>query len=263
MLIALISFVLLLNELKRRLQAQALLETRAHTLTIANNELQQISQVTSHDLQEPLRKIRTLSDVLVLKFAENLPEEAKSMLERIDKNSIQIRDLANKNERESKNIDLNRILLNTQKELAVVIKNKNALFFISPLPVIRGFEDQLHILFKELITNSIKFSKENIEPQITITGNLVRGDQLPRTLKLSDRSFNVISIYDNGIGFENQYADKVFVLFQKLHGNNFLYKGKGIGLAFCQRIMTNHEGFIIASGEVGKGAVFQLYFPIG
>ena len=83
---------------------------------------------------------------------------------------------------------------------------------------------------------------------------------LSQDTKYGERNFNVISIYDNGIGFENEFSHEVFILFQKFHGSNSPYKGKGIGLAICQRIMANHGGFITATGEAGKGATFQLYF---
>jgi signal transduction histidine kinase len=269
-IIALISFILLLNELKQRLAAQALLETRVNILARANSELQQIAHVTSHDLQEPLRKIRTFIDALRSKYETNLPEEAQSMLQRVDKNANDIKELvsdladftnlANKEEK-AKDIDLNKILLDTQKELGGTILSKKAQLTVSPLPRINGFEDQLRILFRELITNALKFSRENVTPEIMITGNLVNGNQMGADMKFGDRNFYVLSLYDNGMGFEPEYYHKIFILFQKLHGSDPRYKGKGIGLAICQRIMANHDGFITASAEPDKGATFQLFFP--
>ncbi len=271
-MIGLASFILLLRELKQRLAVQSLLETRVNTLGQANAELQQIAHITSHDLQEPLRKIRTFIDALQSKFPNDLPDEAKVMLERVDKNANYIRELvadlsdfvglANNEEDRLPDVDVNKILFNVQKEQSAAMALKQAQIQISALPRVSGFEKQMHILFRELFTNALKFSKPGHPLEITITGNLVTGKQLPQDFKFGDRNFNVISIYDNGIGFDEQYAHKIFILFQRLHGSNSSYKGKGIGLAICQRIMANHDGFITAAGQEGKGATFQLYFPI-
>ena len=272
MVTATVSFILLLKELKQRLAAQSQLEKRVNTLAQVNAELQQIAHVTSHDLQEPLRKIRMFIDALRIKFASNLPDEANIMLQRLDKNVTYIRamvadlsdfaDLAHNDEKKFADVDLNKILSDVQGELTSIISPKKGTFSISVLPRIGGFEKQLHTLFKELLTNALKFSHEDKPVEMVITGNIVNGKMVTHDLKFGNRNFNVVSVQDNGIGFENEYAEKIFVLFQKLSGNDSLSKGKGIGLAICQRIMANHGGFITASGEIGKGATFQLYFPI-
>jgi light-regulated signal transduction histidine kinase (bacteriophytochrome) len=271
-LIALISFILLLQELKQRLAAQAQLETRVKILAQTNAELQQIAHVTSHDLQEPLRKIRTFIDALLSKFKDEVPEEAKAMLGRVDKNANYIRDLvadlsdfaslASNDEKKTADIDLNRVLLQTQKDFAPEIQLANAICTVAPLPRVGGYEKQLSLLFKELISNALKFSKEDVPLELTITGTLINGRQLPKDMKFGERNFNVITLYDNGIGFEKEYAKKIFILFQKLHGTGSRYPGKGIGLAICQRIMANHDGFITALADPGIGATFQLYFPV-
>jgi light-regulated signal transduction histidine kinase (bacteriophytochrome) len=160
-------------------------------------------------------------------------------------------------------VDLNKIVLDVQQELTSVIEKKNPKIKISALPVLKGYPDQLHLLFRELLDNALKFSQENIDPIITITANQVRGDQLEivNAEKYDQKSFIVINIYDNGIGFENEYDKKIFILFQRLHSQDSPYEGRGIGLAICQRIMSNHNGFIAANGEVDSGATFRLYFP--
>jgi signal transduction histidine kinase len=272
-IIAFISFILLLQELKQRLESQTQLEIKFHALNQSNAELQQIAHVTSHDLQEPLRKIRTFSDVLISKYSHILKEEGKIIMDRIGYNSFRmqqlIADLSSftslaASEGTMTMVDLNKIAFDAQQELAKAIEKKNPKIKISALPVLKGYPDQLHLLFRELLDNSLKFSQDNIDPIITITANQVRGDQLEIVdrKKYEQRNFLVINIYDNGIGFENEYAKKIFVLFQRLHAQDSAYEGRGIGLAICQRIMSNHNGFIAASAEVDNGATFRLYFPI-
>jgi signal transduction histidine kinase len=271
-IIAFISFILLLQELRQRLESQTLLETRFNALNQSNAELQQIAHVTSHDLQEPLRKIRTFSDVLISKYNHILKDEGKIIIERINYNSFRmqqlIADLSSftslaTTEGTMVMVDLNKIAFDVQQELTSVIEKKKPKIKISALPVLRGYPDQLHLLFRELLDNSLKFSQDNSDPIITITANQVRGDQLEivNTKKYEQKNFVVINIYDNGIGFENEYEKKIFILFQRLHSQDSPYEGRGIGLAICQRIMSNHNGFIAAYGEVDNGATFRLYFP--
>jgi len=271
-IIAFISFILLLQELRQRLASQNLLETKFHALNQSNAELQQIAHVTSHDLQEPLRKIRTFSDVLISKYNDTLKDEGKLILDRIGHNTSRMQELISDlssftslavSEGKMVMVDLNKIVLDVQQELSESITLKNPKISISPLPLLKGYRHQLHILFRELLDNALKFSQNGIGPLITITANQVRGDQLETSdKKYESRDFMVINVYDNGIGFEKEYAAKIFVLFQRLHAQDSQYPGKGIGLAVCQRIMSNHNGFITASGEVDKGSIFHLYFPL-
>jgi signal transduction histidine kinase len=271
--IAFISFILLLQELRQRLESQTLLETKFHALNQSNAELQQIAHVTSHDLQEPLRKIRTFSDVLISKYSHILKDEGKIIMDRINHNSFRmqqlIADLSSftslaATEGTMTMVDLNKIAFDVQQELNTVIEQKKPKIKISALPVLKGYPDQLHLLFRELLDNSLKFSQENIDPIITITANQVRGDQMEvdNPKRYEQRNFVVINIYDNGIGFEHEYSKRIFILFQRLHSQDSPYDGRGIGLAICQRIMSNHNGFIVANGEVDNGATFRLYFPI-
>lgn len=134
---------------------------------------------------------------------------------------------------------------------------------IQTMPVFKGYANQLLILFKALFDNSLKFSKEGVGPVITITNEITSGEELKGiNKKLTDKKFNCITFADNGIGFDNQFIDKMFRIFQRLHAQQSGYDGKGIGLAICQRIMANHEGYIIAHGEPQVGATFKLFFPI-
>jgi light-regulated signal transduction histidine kinase (bacteriophytochrome) len=271
-IIAFISFILLLQELRQRLESQNLLETKFHALNQSNAELQQIAHVTSHDLQEPLRKIRTFSDVLISKYGDSMKSDGQLIIDRIGQNTFRMQQLIADlssftslviSEGKMSMVDLNKIVLEVQQDLSEQIVSKKSKINVSTLPVLRGYPHQLHILFRELLDNALKFSQEGLDSAITITANQVRGDQLEtKNRKFESRNFIVINIYDNGIGFEKEYADKIFILFQRLHPQDSPYPGKGIGLAICQRIMSNHNGFATASAEVDNGATFHLYFPL-
>ncbi|CAN5248422.1 hypothetical protein BH09BAC3_BH09BAC3_19190 [soil metagenome] len=265
---SLLSFVLLMKELKQRTVAQNLLETRFHALNRSNAELQQIAYVTSHDLQEPLRKIRTFSDALIIKFQGRVPEDMMPIIRRIDANASRMRELIadlsafislSTPDGKIKDVNLTEAIQNVEKKLAASILESKTTITVPSLPTISGYSQQLEMLFTELISNSIKFSKPDINLEIKISSRIMDGKE-EKALN-PERNYLMISISDNGIGFEKEYASKIFILFQKLHNEEDIYEGKGLGLALCQRIMANHEGFITASGEIGLGATFNLYFP--
>ncbi len=122
---------------------------------------------------------------------------------------------------------------------------------------------QLKILFKALLDNSLKFTRDGVKPVITISCDTINGHELSDiNPNLLQKKFYRITCSDNGIGFDNQFMTKIFRIFQRLHAPESDYEGKGIGLAICQRIMANHEGYIIAHGEPGMGAKFKLFFPV-
>lgn len=267
-LVSFISFILLMQEMKQRTAAQSLLETRFHALNQSNAELRQIAHVTSHDLQEPLRKIRIFSDALVIKFLGKLPEDVVSILKRINSNAYRMSELVadlsaftslSNPDGKIANVNLATILANVQTSMSTEIQQKKVTLTVSGLPSIMGYSYQLNMLFKELITNAIKFSKPGIDPIITIEGTNIAGTH--KELLNSNLLYLVITVTDNGIGFEKEYANKIFILFQKLHSPE-AYEGKGLGLSLCQRIMANHKGFITASSEIDQGSSFKLYFPV-
>jgi light-regulated signal transduction histidine kinase (bacteriophytochrome) len=143
------------------------------------------------------------------------------------------------------------------------IKEKAASVQFHHLPVIKGYDSQLKILFKALLDNSLKFTRQGVHPVITICCDVMNGYELSGiNPNLLHKKFYRITCSDNGIGFDDQFITKIFRIFQRLHTQESAYDGKGIGLAICQRIMANHEGYIIAHGETGLGAQFKLFFPI-
>ncbi|MEJ0056967.1 MAG: CHASE3 domain-containing protein [Bacteroidota bacterium] len=200
-IISITAIVSLMQELKQRTAAQSLLETRFHALNRSNAELQQIAYVTSHDLQEPLRKIRTFSDALVLKYQDKVPDEVMAILKRIDANAFRVRELVadlsaftslSNPDGKIASADLAAIIETVQKDLSESIENKKAVITVSSLPVIQGYHQQLLILFTELLTNSLKFSKPGVDPVISITTSNVPGNT--NELLNSSRNYLVVSV---------------------------------------------------------------------
>lgn len=267
--ITLISFFYIIREIKIRVKYQKELEKRLQELNRSYAELEQFTFVASHDLQEPLRKIRTFSDRLLSKYSPQLDPKARIIIERMDHSAGRLQELIldvtnfsaliNKEENTSV-VDLNEILTNTLEEFAGPVRQGNINVLADQLPIITGYRKQLQLLFTSLIDNAIKFSNTSPTPTLKIIYSTVKkenGYVMPMV-----RDYHKISVEDNGIGFENEFAEKIFIIFQRLHTQQSSYTGKGIGLAIAQRVMVNHDGFIIAKGYPGKGAEFSFYFPV-
>ena len=266
-----ISFLVILKEYRQRSKYQKQLEQKMLEVNSYNVELEQIAFATSHDLQEPLRRIRTFSDRLLWKYRDNLNEDGKMILSRIDYSARRMQglleDLMNftnlvRGGEQLSVVDANKLIESVVEYLKQEIEVKRATIHIGQLPNITGFEKQLFLMFKSLIDNAIKLSKPGIPPVVTIQCVQTTGEDLVQIdKKLLKKHFIRISVQDNGIGFSNEFTQKIFLIFQRLHAGNE-YEGKGIGLAMVERVMTNHNGYILASAEVDKGALFNLYFPV-
>lgn len=156
-------------------------------------------------------------------------------------------------------VALDSILSQIQDDLEITIRDKNALIQVSRLPTIEAIPGQMHQLFQNLISNALKFTT-NRRPIVTIEGSSLNPAQKAE-FGISGNDYVLICIRDNGIGFEPQYREKIFGMFQRLHGRN-QYEGTGIGLTICRRIVDNHQGFLTAEGQPGEGALFQIVLPI-
>lgn len=270
----LLFFRLLYLELRRRISFQLTLEQKLTELEHANAELEQFAFVTSHDLQEPLRKIQAFSERLKVKNGEQLSSDGITNLLKISQSAARMQQLindllifsrtANMRERVFENINLNEVLKEVQDEFQEMIDEKKATIISDVLPHIHGIRFQMVQLFSNLISNAIKYAKADENPVIEIECQKVNGAELDiegvRDLQRQN-TFYQISFKDNGIGFEAEYAEKIFVIFQRLH-NRTEYDGTGIGLALCRRIVTNHNGFILAESRPRhSGAVFYVYLP--
>lgn len=268
-IITLLAFFYIIREIKIRLKYQKELERRILELNRSYAELEQFTFVASHDLQEPLRKIRTFSDRLLSKYSLQLDPKARDIIERMDVSAGRlqelIHDIANfsaliNNEEIASIVDLNEILDKVLTECNPAIVQRNVQVYRDQLPVLTGYSRQLHVLFAALIDNAIKFSTVSETPIVKIKYGFVEKGMVTRTSSLT-QDYHRISIEDNGIGFDNEFAEKIFMIFQRLHTQQSKYRGKGMGLAIAQRVMVNHNGFILAKGNPEKGAEFSLFFP--
>ena len=273
LLFLLIFFRILYRELKRRFKVQLMLEQNITELKRANIELEQFSNIASHDLQEPLRKIRTFSERLLRKYDDNLDEDGKFSITRINDAALRMQALINDlltfsyvtniNERNYESVDLNKVIVAIKEELTLMISDKKTEINIIPavLPNLNAIPFQIHQLFSNLISNAIKYSREGINPIINVTHDVVMGNELGNIEGISPNNYyHHFMVIDNGIGFDNKYSEKIFIIFQRLHTRSE-YDGTGIGLAICRRIVTNHKGIINVESQEGVGSTFHIYLP--
>ena len=263
-----VTYSMLARAYKRSLQLQNLLEQNVKELNRSNSELEQFAYVASHDLQEPLRKLRTFGNMIQLKEKDRLSPEGNELLERMQffgarmqrliEDLLTFSRMINK-EKETFPVDLNRLIADVKNTMLDINRNKEILIQWVSLPVVSGYEFQLIQLFQNLISNSIKYSKTGEKIRIDITSKIISGNLIPNVLD-RDRNavFYKISVIDNGIGFENEYSEKIFNIFQRLHGKSE-YEGTGIGLAICKRVVENHNGYINASSQPGQGTIINVY----
>ena len=271
-LVTLVLFFLMINELRRRIKFQSELQVKLFDLRRSHIELEEIAYAASHDLQEPLRKIQIFSNMLMLQQAGRMNQENQEILERIygsaNKMQTLVADLLSltslsRIDQVKTEVDLNRVLQYLVIDMDETIKGKNAIINICNLPIIIAYDKQIKLLFAALLDNSLKFTREGVQPLIQISSAIVSGKELAdNNPNLRHEKFYCIKIEDNGVGFDNQFMSKMFKVFQHLGASGGEHSGKGIGLAICQRIMANHEGYIIAEGKPGMGASFQISFPI-
>lgn len=235
----------------------------------SNKELIEFNYAASHDLQEPLRKIQTFISRVNEAEKNNLSDKGKEYLERIIKASTRMRVLiddllqysrTNKSDALFEDIDLNEILEDVKSDFSEMILENNTTINAPILPHINGIPYQISQLFMNLIGNSIKYRKQNEDPIITITYEKVKTkeDNIPDE---SHSEFHKIVFSDNGIGFEAEYAERIFLLFNRLHAKSE-YPGTGVGLAICKKIISNHNGYIKAVGSPNEGASIIVYIPV-
>jgi signal transduction histidine kinase len=265
-------FTLTFDNISKEKRTEFDLHNYLMALRRSNRELEEFAYVASHDLQEPLRKILSFIDRLRLKSYDTLNADSRTYIDRIINSATRMRTLINdlltysragRTEAGIVKVDLNVLVRQILSDLEVIIQQKNATVITSDLPVIESTEVQMQQLFQNLISNALKFSDKSRTPLITIhseylrsaSGISITGDQV------NESSWCRLTISDNGIGFENQYANRILELFQRLHGRSE-YEGTGIGLAICKKIVNALHGTIVAQGNPGQGAIFTILLPL-
>lgn len=244
------------------------IEDRNKELELTNKELSAFNYVASHDLQEPLRKIETFLSRLEDKDFETLSEDGKLCTQKIKSSTnrmrILIEDLlqfsqTTKTEKAFEKSDLNELFENAKLAMLQKIEETLTTVHCNNMPMLTVIPFQIQQLFTNLINNSIKYRKVNQPVHIKITSKLVPENSDNR-LPNNNQKYYQIDVEDNGIGFEQIYAENIFTLFKRLH-NKDEYEGSGIGLAICKKIVENHDGFIFAYGIPNQGTVFSIFLP--
>ncbi len=261
-----------MHDISVRKEQEARLNELLEELERSNEDLQQFAYVASHDLQEPLRKIRAFGDRLKDVDFNDPENNAELYIERMQDGAMRmqilIQDLlafsrVSRGEGELESVDLNILLNTVLSDIELSVEQNNAEIVADELPIIEnGNRNHLQRLLQNLLTNAIKFRKPDTPPKVIISHQIIRGDKLDPVFGQfeADQQFHVISVKDNGIGFDQKYVEKIFTIFQRLHGRS-TYKGTGIGLAVCRKICENHKGFIWAFGKPDEGSEFVFGLP--
>ncbi len=250
-------------------KSKFILEEKNKNLIAINAELESFNQIVSHDLQEPLRKIQMFISRLEGGEIDNITERGKDYFSKIKISANRMQNLMmdlvaySRTIKENKifsPVELSEMLDDVIQELAINIEEKKAEITIKKLPKISGIPFQIHQLFVNLITNSLKYSKDNVPPIIKIyTGKIKHGETF-NGIEITDKKYHKIIVSDNGIGFKQEFSEKIFILFKRLETQSS-YTGTGLGLAICKKVVENHNGFIKAKGDPDKGATFTIYLP--
>ena len=247
-----------------------LIELRNKELEQNNKELTEFNHVASHDLQEPLRKIQTFISRIEQKEKDTLSETAKGYFEKILEASNRMRILiddllqysrTNRSEKTFELTNLHTTASNAITELSENIAEKKAQINFEKLHKVQGIPFQLEQLFINIIGNSLKYSKPDEPAVVTITSKKIKASKAPKLKDNSKKEYIKITFKDNGLGFEQEYAEKIFLLFNRLHGKKE-FPGTGVGLAICKKIVENHKGYIFAKGKPNEGAAFEIYLPV-
>lgn len=256
------------NQEKLRIRSKQL-EQKNIDLEKANKELETFTYISSHDLQEPLRKIKTFITLLLREEEQKLSPEGKTYLQKTSETAMQMQQLIDdllsyayikSGEKKFKQTNLTKIVEEVIKDFEIPITEKKAVIKADGLCEANIIRIQFRQLLHNLISNSLKFAHPEREPRIIIKSEIAPGSKLNDDL-LPNINYCHLSVADNGIGFDPQYKDLIFEVFQRLYTKDE-YEGTGMGLAICKRIVENHKGIITATGKPGKGATFEVYIPV-
>jgi signal transduction histidine kinase/CHASE3 domain sensor protein len=256
--------VIIFHNIDEQVKAKREINNYVQELKQANEQLKHFTFISSHDLQEPLRKIQIFSNKLIEKFSDN--KATLNDLKKIKSSATRMSDLITSitkyshlhvSETVLQYVDLNTIYQKVQADLSTQIKEKQAVIKVDNLPTIKCDPSQMYQLFINLISNSIKFCRKSPEIDITCTEQV--GIKVIESSG-NDNKYYLLKFSDNGIGFKNEFSDKLFLIFQRLHDTNS-FPGIGIGLAICHKIVENHKGRIMAYSKENEGSTFDVYLP--
>ena len=272
-----IGFSKVTHDLTHKKEADDLLMKNAAQLEQSNIELEKMNKelksfayVSSHDLQEPLRKIQTFAARVIEREQNNLSDLGKDYLHRMQNAARRMQTLiedllsysrASTAERQFEKTDLNKIIDEVKRDLREEIQQKQAIITATGLGELNIIPFQFKQLLHNLISNSLKFSTAEKAPLIEIKGEKIVGADMKNPKADNRKKYYRLSVTDNGIGFDENYSEKIFEVFQRLHGRAE-YTGTGIGLAIVKKIVENHSGFITAKSVLNKGATFDIYIPV-
>ncbi len=264
------NIVKLQTEVTERKITQQKLENNKEELQRSNQELERFASIAAHDLQEPLRKIQAFGDRLVTR-SDGLDERGQDYLQRMQNaakrmqgliNDLLIFSRASRQQSKPKKTDLMKIMGEILDDLEIRIQQKMAKVESAELPTVMANRTQMRQVFQNLISNSLKFHQQDVNPIVKIDcRSVVDIDASSKTSESSEPGFYCFSVADNGIGFDEQYKETIFNVFQRLHGRSE-YEGNGIGLSIVRKIIENHGGKIWVDSEAGKGTTFFLTLPI-
>jgi PAS domain S-box-containing protein len=245
------------------------LQDSNHALEDSNHDLQQFASVASHDLQEPLRKIQIFSNLLRDNYGNSFPEESQRWLNKIIDSAGRMKtliiDILNYSRLSSHisqfdEIDLNLLVKDVLDDFDLIVLEKKANINVGKLPVVTVNKGQIRQVFQNIISNALKFVQAGQLPEIHISAKRIAEKDFSGR-EMPDGPFCLISIKDNGIGFNEQYADNIFALFERLHSKD-QYEGTGIGLSIARKIIEKHDGLIDVKSKEGEGSEFMIILPM-
>lgn len=258
------------SDISDRKRAEEVLARQAQELARSNAELEQFAYVASHDLQEPLRKIQAFGDRLVENTRNSLSERALDYLNRMQdaagRMKVLINDLLTFSRVTSRGqpfvqVDLNKVVQEVLSDLEAWVDQNGARVEVSNLQLIDADPTQMRQLFQNLISNGIKFHRKDVYPMVKVDCKLLKSNELGANGMAQGGEFCRLTVEDNGIGFDEKYLDRIFTVFQRLHGRGE-YGGTGIGLAICQKVVQRHGGSITATSTPGQGSTFVVTLPV-
>ncbi len=249
--------------------SKALFDQQTEKLNLANKELEEFAYIASHDLQEPLRKITTFIQRLQQKLTDTGDEDVDLYIQRIQVSAGNMRTLidnllefsrAGRNKDAMEQVDLNVVIAEIAADTSLPLAASGAVVNTETLAVIEAVPSQMIQLFQHVFSNAVKFSKKEVALVVTVTGKELTNEEKQQYQLPVDNGYDMITITDNGIGFDPLYAEKIFQLFQRLHGKHE-YPGTGLGLSICKKIVAAHGGLMFANSVPGEGSSFYIILP--